>query len=168
MLNVIIMQCIVVAINIYIANTENKFRIYFVTFLFNFANLLMYAFNNDKTTAIIYIVISIRSFVYIFKDKIKTPIVPIIAILAQLIVGFNSIENIWQLIPIITPCLVCYYMWFCKTTQQLRIWNAICNGAWGVYNFKTGLYIVMISRIITVIANLQAYFKNRSSRLIKK
>lgn len=161
MLNVIIMQCIVVAINIYIANTENKFRIYFVTFLFNFANLLMYAFNNDKTTAIIYIIISIRSFIYIFKDKIKTPIVPIIAILAQLIVGFNSIENIWQLIPIIVPCLVCYYMWFCKTTQQLRIWNAICNSAWGIYNFKTGLYIVMISRIITVIANLQAYFKNK-------
>ncbi len=161
MLDIIIAQIIVVLINIYIANTENKKGIYFVTFLFNFANLIMYLINDDKTTAILYIIITLRSFVYIFKDKFKTIIIPIIAILVQLIVGFKNIENIWQLIPIITPCLVCYYMWFCKTTQQLRIWNMICNGLWGLYNFKTELYIVMISRIVTVLANLMAYLKNK-------
>lgn len=58
-------------------------------------------------------------------------------------------------------------MWFCKTTQQLRIWNAICNGLWGIYNFQTGLYIVMISRIITVIVNVFAFIKN-SKKDIKK
>ena len=121
----------------------------------------MYFINDDKTTAILYISITIRSFIYIFKDKFKTIIVPVIAILIQLFVGFKNIENICQHIPIITPCLVCYYMWFCKTTQQLRIWNMICNGLWGLYNFKTNLYIVMVSRIITVIANLVAYTKSR-------
>ena len=39
MLNIIIAQIIVVLINVYIANTENKFRLYFVTFLFNLSNL---------------------------------------------------------------------------------------------------------------------------------
>ena len=148
-----------VLINFYIATTENKKNIYITTFLFNFANLLMYLFNNDYTTSIIYILISIRSFLYIFQDKFKTVFLPFLCIFLQLVVGFNNLDTIWHIIPILTPCLVCYYMWFCKTTQELRIWNAICNGLWGIYNFKSGLYIVMISRIVTVLINVFAYKK---------
>lgn len=116
MLDIIVVQIIIVMINTYIATTENKIRIYVVTFLFNLANLIMYFINDDIPTATLYVVITIRSFIYIFKDSCKTVIIPVVMILLQLIVGFMSIENIWQLIPIIIPCLVCYYMWFCKTT----------------------------------------------------
>ena len=167
MVEIIVTQLIVVLINAYIATTEKIKNIYIVTFLFNLANLIMYAVKGDKTTSLIYIVINIRSLVYIYKDKIKSPIVPFIAIALQLIVGFTTIENIWQLIPILTPCWVCYYMWFCKTTQQLRINNAICNFAWLIYNFKTGLYIVAISRLITVLNNIVVYTRNRKKRDFK-
>ena len=160
-MNIIIAQIIVVLINSYIAITENKKNIYLVTFLFNLANLVMYLVNKDKTTAIIYIVITVRSFVYMYKDKYNYIVIPIIAILTQLILGFSYIDNIIQLIPILTPCWVCYYMWFCKTTQQLRINNAICNLAWFIYNFTSGLYIVSISRIITVAVNIIEYTKHK-------
>lgn len=160
-MQIIITQLIVVLINYYIANTENKFGIYFVTFLFNLANLIMYAVNDDRTTAILYIVITVRSLVYIFKDKLKKwHIIPILAVAAQLYVGFTTIENLWQLIPIFTPCIVCIYMWYGQTTQQLRIGNIVCNGLWGIYNFRTSLYIVALSRLITVIANVRAYIKH--------
>jgi len=164
-LSVIIFQIIVVLINAYIAYTENKSRIYVVTFLFNFANMCMYFFNGDKATTVIYIVISIRSLVYIYKDKFKTIIIPILAMLVQLAIGFKVIDNLWQLIPILVPCVVCYYMWFCKTTQELRVFNAICNALWVIYNLKTQLYIVAISRAITTINNILAYMKNRKRTL---
>lgn len=161
-MQIIITQIIVVLINYYIATTENKKNIYIVTFLFNFSNLLMYLVNEDKVTAMIYIIITARSFIYVYKDKFKGHLIPILAILIQLFIGFSNIENIWQLIPIIIPCLVCYYMWYSQTTQQLRLWNAFCNTFWAIYNFKTGLYIVMISRIITVLINLIAFInKNK-------
>jgi hypothetical protein len=127
----------------------------------------MYLVNGDKTTAILYIVISGRAFVYIFKDtvieKLKkwAIIVPIIAIILQIVVGFSSIENIWQLLPIITPCYVCYYLWFYNTTQKLRIGNIVNNSLWLIYNVVTGLYIVSISRLITVIVNIVSYIKNK-------
>lgn len=161
MLNIIIVQIIIVLINAYIATTEKKTRIYIVTFLFNLANLIMYYINDDSATAILYVIITTRSFIYIFKDRFKTIVIPMLMILIQLLIGFKNIENLWQLIPIITPCLVCYYMWFCRTTQQLRIWNAVCNGFWGIYNLKTGLYIVMVNRFITVAVNVVSYLKNR-------
>lgn len=155
----IITQIIIVFINYYIATTENKKNIYIVTFLFNFANLLMYFFNDDKTTTITYIIIALRSLIYIYKDKLKTHIIPILFISLHLFIGFYNIKNIWELIPIIIPSLVCYYMWYSKNTQELRLWNAFCNACWSIYNLKTGLYIVMISRIITVIMNLSQYVK---------
>ena len=162
-MKIIVIQFIIVLINYYIANTENIKRIYVVTFLFNLSNLIMYLFNKDKTTTILYIIITLRSLVYIYRDKLKTVLIPIIAILVQLIVGFTTIDNAWQLIPIVIPCYVCYYMWFNKTTQQLRLSNAFCNFMWFVYNMKTGLYIVAVSRLITTVNNIMAYRKNKES-----
>ena len=71
-----LMQIISVIVNTYIAFTEKKKRIYIATFFLNLAQLFMYFFNNDLTTALIYIVIVVRSLVYIYKDKFKTNIIP--------------------------------------------------------------------------------------------
>ena len=161
---VIVAQIIVVLINIYIANTENKKRLYGVVFLFNFVNMCMYFFNDDMATTAIYLVITIRSFIYIYKDKFKGNIIPVVAIIVQLIVGFRFIDNVWQLIPIFVPCIVCYHMWYGKTTQELRIYNAICNALWAIYNIKTHLYIVAISRAIITIANIEAYCRKRGRK----
>jgi hypothetical protein len=60
-----LMQIITIIVNIYIAYTEKKKRIYIATFLLNLSQLIMYLFNNDLTTGLIYIVIVVRSFIYI-------------------------------------------------------------------------------------------------------
>ena len=75
-----LMQLITIIVNIYIAFTEGKKRIYIATFLLNLSQLIMYLFNNDLTTALIYIAITIRSLIYIYKDKFKTNVIPYIAI----------------------------------------------------------------------------------------
>ena len=173
-LSILVSQLIVVLINTYIAFTERKKNIYIVTFLFNFANLVMYLFNNDKTTAIIYVVISVRSLVYIFKDIIINKLgrlsiaVPILCIVVQLLVGFTQIESLWQLIPILTPCYVCYYLWFYDTTQKLRVGNIIGNALWFFYNCITGLYIVAVSRLVTVAVNIVSFSLNKRGVSSKK
>ena len=159
--SVIIAQIFVVIINLYIATTENNKHIYVVTFLFNFSNLIMYLLNDDKTTSIVYIIISLRSFLYIFKVKFKTSIIPFSVIAAHLIIGAFTIENAWQLLSILTPCFVCYYMWFWNTTQKLRIGNIINNSLWLIYNLYTGLYIVSIARIITISGNVYNFIKKK-------
>ena len=62
-----IMQIITILVNIYISFTEKKKRIYIATFLLNLSQLLMYMFNNDLTTTLIYIVITVRSYIYIYQ-----------------------------------------------------------------------------------------------------
>ena len=168
-MGVLFAQIVVVFINTYIAFTENKKRIYIVTFLFNLSNLVMYLVNKDKTTAIIYIVITVRSLVYVFKDTIVkkwgkwSVVVPILSIALQLAIGLYQMENLWQLIPVLTPCYVCYYLWFYNTTQKLRVGNIVGNSMWFIYNTATELYIVAISRLVTVAVNTAAFVSKRKT-----
>ena len=114
-----IMQIVTVMVNMYIAVTEKKKRIYIATFLLNLSQLIIYFLNNDLTTALIYIVIVIRSLIYIYKDNFKTNIIPYLAILIQLIIGYFSIENAVQIVSVLIPCYSCWYLWFYKDTQKL-------------------------------------------------
>ena len=154
-----LMQILSVIVNTYIAFTEKKKRIYIATFLLNLAQLLMYFFNNDITTTLIYIVIVIRSLIYIYKDKFKTNIIPYVIIVIQHLIGFSTIETPIQILSIILPCYTCWYLWFYESTQKIRVGNIVSNLTWGIYNICTGLYIVLIMRAITVLSNLIAYIK---------
>ena len=161
-----LMQVITILVNIYISFTENKNRIYIATFLLNLSQLLMYWFNNDLTTTLIYIVITIRSFIYIYKNKFKTNFLMYIAIIIQLIIGFFTIEQNIQILSILTPCYTCWYLWIYNDTQKIRIRNIIANILWAVYNIATGLYIILIMRVITIMSNIIAYIK-RNEYILK-
>ena len=95
-----LMQILSVIVNTYIAFTEKKKRIYIATFLLNLTQLFMYFFNDDLTTALIYIIIVLRSLIYIYKDKFKTNIVPYLAIIVQLLIGFFTIKAPIQILSI--------------------------------------------------------------------
>lgn len=156
-----IMQIVTVIVNMYIAVTEKKKRIYIATFLLNLSQLIIYFLNNDLTTALIYIVIVIISLIYIYKDNFKTNIIPYLAILIQLIIGYFTIENAIQILSVLIPCYSCWYLWFYKDTQKLRIGNIISNTAWAVYNIYNGLYILLIMRSITIGSNAIAYIRRK-------
>lgn len=156
-----LMQIVTIIVNIYISFTEKKKRIYIATFWLNFSQLLMYFFNNDLTTALIYIVIVVRSLVYIYKDKFKTNIIPYLAITIQILIGCLTIQNRLQIFSVLIACYSCWYLWFYNDTQKLRIGNIIANTAWAIYNICNGLYIILIMRIMTIISNLSAYIKRK-------
>lgn len=158
---VALMQVITIIVNIYISFTEKKKRIYIATFLLNFAQLIMYFLNNDFTTGLIYIVIVVRSLIYIEKDRFKTDLIPYSIIAIQILIGVFTIENLFQLMSILIPCYSCWYLWFYNDTQKLRIGNIIANTLWAIYNVCTGLYIILIMRAMTIGSNFIAYTRRK-------
>lgn len=163
-----IMQIITIIVNIYIAFTEKKKRIYIATFFLNLSQLVMYLFNDDLTTALIYIVIVIRSYLYIYKDKLKNNIIPYIIIFTQIIIGCYTSENITQIFSILIACYSSWYLWFYNDTQKLRIGNIVANTAWACYNILGGLYIILIMRAIAIGSNMIAYFKRKNINMHKE
>ena len=158
----IILAQLVVTVNTYIAFSDSRKNIYITTFLFNTVNLCMYLVKKDEVTVIMYIFITLRSFVYIYREKYINRkylkhIIPFTFIIIQMTIGFALMTNLWQLLSILTPCYVCYYTWYAKDLQNMRTGNMINNLSWGIYNLHSELYIAFISRIATVISNIIAY-----------
>ncbi len=153
----IIFQIFAVLISTYIAFVRSKKIVYVLTFLFNLSCLLVYYFNNDLVTSLMYLIIAIRSFVYIYKDKINYNFIPLLFILLHLIVWVLVPHTSISILSVLTPCFVTYYMWYWNTLQKLRIGNIINNGLWFIYNLITGVWILMVFRLVVVIANILAY-----------
>ena len=156
----IIFQIFAVLVSTYIAFTKSKKIVYILTFLFNLSCLLVYYFNNDLVTSLMYLIIAVRSFVYIYKNKIKHSFVPTIFILLHLMVWLLVPHTSISVLSVLTPCFVAYYMWYWNTLQKLRVGNIINNGLWFVYNLITGVWILMVFRLIIVIVNILAYKLN--------
>lgn len=165
--SLILAQLATVAVQAYIANTKSARRVLVATFLFNFANMLCYWLNGDMTTVYLYVVICVRSLVYVAREELKPRrlswLIPAGFIAIQLAVGLSTMTNPWQILPTLIPCYTIYYLWNYDTLQRLRVGNMVANGAWGVYNIATGLYIVAIGRLATVLLNAGAWRRNRGT-----
>ena len=166
MLEIIITQTIVSIIDIYMLFTHKKQNVYITNFLFALFSLMMYMCKQDYATCIIYVFISVRAFVYLYRDnlyqhKLMKYFIPFLFITIQFIIGINCYHNWWGIIPTLAPAFCCFYLWFGNDLQMLRIGNIITSIAWFLYNLHLGLYIASISRIIVALAGISAYIKNR-------
>ena len=164
MIILIISQIIAVIIDAIIAFSNNKKKILILTFSFNLLNFFMYFLKKDQVAMTSYILIISRSFIYLFQDKLKkykiSIFIPLTFILLHIILGLKSVTTFWNLLPIIAPCIVCYLLWFEKKRQNMRLEQALSDLLWFIHNIYSGLYIVSISRIISISLGLIAYKKN--------
>lgn len=156
----LILQVVAVVVNIYIAFTKKK-NVYIATFIFNTTNLFVYIWLQDTTSIVSYTLISVRSLIYMYKDKLKLVLLPTIFIVLHIILGIFTLESPVQLLAILAPCMTCAYMWFAKDEQQLRIGNVVVALVWLIFNLALGLYGLVISRFISIIANTISYIKNK-------
>lgn len=163
----IVAQVVTLAFQWYIANTKSPKRLFVATLMFNLANMACYLINGDMATVCSYVVICVRSVIYVWRDEIKAMrgawLVPVTFILIQLGVGVASMDNPLQWMPTLIPCYTIYYLWFYDELQQLRVGNMIANATWGMYNLVTGLHIVALGRMATVAINAIAYRQNRQA-----
>ena len=88
-------------------------------------------------------------------------VIPIAPIAVHLAVGVMSIETPLQLITMLTPCFTCYYLWFFRDTQRIRVGNIVGNTLWLVYNCLGGLWILALTRVWTIALNAAAYLRYR-------
>lgn len=162
----LILQFIGLFLNIIIAFTHDTRKIYGLTFLFNAANLAIYLVTGDSAAAISGTLITVRSLAYIYKDRMPKQMewLPWVFCLLHVYLGMTSIVNLWQVLTIIAPCTVCLTMWYWRGKfQKLRVGHIINASCWLVYNLYCGLYIIAVCRVMTILANTIALYKNRNT-----
>lgn len=158
------MQILGLALNIFIALTHDTKKIYLFTFLFNAANLAIYILTQDWAACASGVLITLRSFAYMYKERVMGQWMPWVFISLHIVLGLTLMTSLWQIATIMVPVTVCYTMWFWKGQfQKLRVGNIINAGLWLIYNLHVGLWITAICRLMTVAANLWGMYKEARS-----
>ena len=161
----LILQLVAVGVNICIAYSHNTKRIYWLTFIFNLVNLLVYVYLCDLTTVVSYFGITVRSLTYVYKDKFHNNLLPWVFCAFHVVFGLLTIQTPIQLMTIVAPCTVCYYMWYCKENRQhLRIANVANAALWCAYNAYSGVGLIACLRLITIASNAHALYINRKQK----
>ena len=149
----LLFQCFSLIAGVYIAFAKYK-NIYIISFLFNFAHLLLYILTDEKAAIVTYSIISIRSFIFCFYRNNKNLALPAFFSSMHIIFGFLTLTSPIQVITIITPCITTFNSYMSENEKQIRIGNIVTNSLWAFYNLTLGLYILIIMRLIVISANI--------------
>ena len=99
--------------------------------------------------------------IYIFsKDEKKKKILVGILIPLLIVMSYLSYENIYSLFPVFA-CLITFIVFLSKNENTIRFVGIISATCWLVYAIIFRSYSAIVFEVITVIATIVAFIKNR-------
>lgn len=165
-MDIVLTQIIALICNAYCAFTNKRKNVYKVTLAFNVLCGVLGFLQGNMGLVVSYTIICVRSVLVLYKEKLGKlyNCLPIAIILAHVILGVLTWENLWSIIPIITPMATMLVHWFSDNLQHYRTLNIAANSMWLVHNMYMGSYILVIVRVYTVVLNIISVIKNRKLR----
>lgn len=129
---------------------KNKGRIILNACVTNAISILSFAITGRIDGALSAIIIWIRNLLFLRKDKYKTSAVVWVCVLAHTIVGILSFKDVFSLIAIITPIVICIVYWY-GSVKAIKVCGNIANAFWLLYYLNVGLYIIAINTFINIV-----------------
>ena len=159
----VISQLLALICNTYTAFAKNTKRIYIANCLFNFFAMITGLLQKDYGLCVSYGIIIYRSILMIYKSSVKQKYkhFSITFILLHIIFGIVTWQNIWSIIPIVTPIITGLVMWYSDDLQLYRKNNVVNNLLWLAHNINSCSYILAITRTYAIIVNVIALIQHK-------
>lgn len=155
----IIVQIFQVIYSSYIMFLDKKKNMLLNMFISNALCLLVFGIAGLHSAFITTITITIRSFLFMFRDKYKTNFVFYFCLILHIISGVVDFSGFISLLPSITAVISIFILWF-GNEQQIRLGLLIPDLIWFIYYIISGIYISAIFNFITIIFKFVSYIKN--------
>ena len=97
---------------------------------------------------------------FLSDDEKKKRILVLILIPLLIVMAFLSYENIFSIFPV-TACIVTFYSFLSKNEDVIRFIGIISASCWLVYAVIHMSYTAIVFEVVTVIATIIAYVKNK-------
>ena len=163
----IIIQVFCIALSLYTGFSHKKRNVLIAAFVFNISTFLLYFLIKDFSTFSSMGIVTVRSLVFLFQDRLKKlkcgNAIPLLFVICHIVVGFLTVEHWYQILGVIAPITLTLSFWFEKSRQRMRIEQATSDSLWFVYNLCVGLYILCALRVVEVLISVVAFIKNRNN-----
>lgn len=162
-IDTVITQTLAVMCNTYIAFARKQKHIYIANVLFNSFCLITGLLQKDYAICVSYLITIYRAVSLLYKDKLKNKFAwfPFTFITAHIVFGALTWTDWWCIIPIVTPIITGCILWYTDNLQLYRVNNIANNSLWTIHNIHSYSYILIITRVYTIIVNIISLFKNR-------
>ena len=126
---------------------KDKKNILLWVFIANLSNFLVMLIAQETDGWAGSIATTIRGFLFIYKDKVKTNLLFYIGITLHIVAFIFSYQDIFSFCIIIATMMVCISQWF-GNPLQIKIFALLSICMWIIYTIHIGLYLDLPKRII--------------------
>lgn len=161
----IIVQIFQVIYSSYIMFLNKKKNMLINMFISNAISLVIFAIVGQKSAFLATIIIAIRSFLFIFRDKYKTNFIFYLCLFLHILSGIITFDGFISILPALTAIISIFVIWF-GNEQQIRLGLLIPSFIWFVYYCIFGIYISATFNIISSIFEIISYIKNNKKDLV--
>lgn len=160
---IVIIQIVQVIYSIYIMFLDKKKNMLINMFISNLISLILFQAAGLGAASLTTIFITLRSFLFMFKEKYKTNIVFCVCLGLHVMAGILTFIGISSLLPCVTAVISVVVLWF-GNEQQIRIGTTIANLIWVVYYLINGIYISAVTNSIIILFTILSYIKNNKNK----
>lgn len=160
-----IVQIFQVIYSCYIMFLNKKKHMLINMFISNAISLIMFFIADLKSALLTTIIITIRSFLFMFRDKYKTNLIFYFCLILHILSGIITFDGFISLLPMLTAVISVFIIWF-GNEQQIRFGLIIPNTIWVIYYCIFGLYISAVFNITVIISQIISYIKNNKKDFV--
>lgn len=156
-----VISVIMFVLSIIEAVVKRKFSVVVINFVQCALLCFLYFFLEDWVALSTGIILAIRSFIFIFYEKIQKykwhHLIPWLAVVVQIAISIPTFNNLTQILIICASCFYTAFIWYMKDRQIIRLGNIATLIIWILYNFINGYWLANAQRFVSLISNVIVY-----------
>lgn len=156
----IVVQIFQVIYSCYIMFLDKKKNMLINMFISNTISLVVFAVAGLNSAFLTTIIIALRSFLFVFRDKYKTNFIFYFCLFLHILSGIITFNGFISIMPALTAIITLFIIWF-GNEQQIRLGLIIPDFIWFIYYCIFGIYISATFNLITIIFKIISYSKNK-------
>ncbi len=137
---------------------QKKNWILFLTFCANMCSVLVMLTAGRYDGAAATCVCTLRSFLYLFQDRVHDNKIFWGCVAAQIIVGVMAWQSLFSLLVIAAPVVLCIVSWF-GSVRQIKWGTIFSDLCWAVFDMSSGIYIEGARDIAETLANIAGLWR---------
>ncbi len=137
---------------------RKKSWILMLSFLANICSTMVMILVGRYDGAAATIVCTIRSFLFLYQDRVKDNKIFWGSVAAHLVVGILAWQSPLSILIIAVPIVLCYVNWFGRS-RTIKYGTIISDCCWTVFDIVNGVYIEAARDVAEIVSNIIGLYR---------
>ncbi|KIR03871.1 hypothetical protein P261_02686 [Lachnospiraceae bacterium TWA4] len=111
------------------------------------------------------LICTIRAFLFLFQDQVKSNKIFWRCVIAQVVVGVVAWQSPLSLLIIVAPVVLCSVNWF-GSVKSIKYGTIFSDGCWVIFDISNGIYIEATRDFAEALSNIIGLVRERKTKTV--